>query len=155
MAFAVASFIVYALVNMNVEQVIIPVHQTRLHIYNTLPCEVTVSVPELIGEKLDNNGGSGGMSVTVAKLARSQLPDFDVLESGEVTLKMDTKCPATDMSQVKVATLGAHESTVVVTATGAYVLSPTLEYIKDADAEAKVRWTVEIMLHYFFCYFIT
>ncbi|KAK3857381.1 hypothetical protein Pcinc_036369 [Petrolisthes cinctipes] len=83
-------------------------------------------------------GGSGGM--TVPTLGRSQLPDFNVFDSGEVTVKIETKCPAPDMSRVKVATLGGHESTLVVTATGTYVLSPTLEYIKDVDAEAKVRF---------------
>ncbi|KAK4321645.1 hypothetical protein Pmani_007570 [Petrolisthes manimaculis] len=146
MAFAVSSFIVYALVNMNVEQVIIPPQQARLHLYNTLPCDVTVSIPTRMEGKLDgvdgeHTGGSGGMSgIIVPTLERSELPDFDVFDSGEVTVRIETKCPAPDMSRVKVATLGGHESTLVVTATGTYVLSPTLEYIKDMDAEAKLRF---------------
>lgn len=129
MIFAVTSFIVYALVNMSVEQTLIPATEARIHVYNTLPCQITVDVQL---EQLNQlNVDDGGEAV---------LPNIHVenAEVVEVKVTAPASCSAPEMGRVKVEVLGEHETTLLVTSTGAVVLPPTLEYIKDEDAETKV-----------------
>ncbi|XP_042235458.1 solute carrier family 15 member 2-like [Homarus americanus] len=128
MCFSITAFIVYAMVNMSVEQTLILPQQARIHVYNTLPCQVTVEVPLAASGQLSLESGG-----------QVALPTFDVKVGEQVAMQVEASCPAPDMTQVKVDTQGAHETTVVITSTGAFILPPTLEYIKDEDAETKLR----------------
>lgn len=130
MLFAVASFVVYALVNMSVEQTLIPPTEARIHVYNTLPCQISLDLP--LAQVNQVNVEEGGQVL---------LPNFNVENAKAVEVQVTTPpaCGAPDMNQVEVLVLGGHETTFVVTTTGPVILSPTLEYIKDEDAETKVN----------------
>ncbi|XP_071523725.1 peptide transporter family 1-like [Panulirus ornatus] len=127
MCFAMCAFVLYALLNMQVEQTFIPASHARLHVYNALPCQVTVQIPKVTAEqvKVENGGQVALSSFTVT--------------GEEVEVQVTGPCLTVDMSKVRVSTLGGHETTFLITPEGAFLLPPTLEYIKDEDAEAKVR----------------
>lgn len=130
MVFVVTSFILYALVNMSVEQTIIPGTEARIHVYNTLPCNISVSLPRDDGNQVTvNNGG---------QLLLNSFRVEDEHEAVEMQVTTPASCGSANLSRKTVVVLGGHETTFIVTANGAVVLPPTLEYIKDEDAEAKV-----------------
>ncbi|XP_069181544.1 peptide transporter family 1-like [Procambarus clarkii] len=126
--FTIIAFLVYALVNMSVEQTFIPPEQARIHVYNALPCQMVVEVPFVKTGQLSVE--SGGQVV---------LPGLTVTHGDEVEAKVTASCLSPDMRQVRVRVLDAHETTLLVTSTGVLALPPTLEYIKDEDADTKVR----------------
>ncbi|XP_069181540.1 peptide transporter family 1-like [Procambarus clarkii] len=128
MCFTIIAFLVYALVNMSVEQTFIPPEQARIHVYNALPCQMVVEVPFVKTGQLSVE--SGGQVV---------LPSLTVTHGDEVEAKVTASCLSPDMRQVRVRVLDAHETTLLVTSTGVLALPPTLEYIKDEDADTKVR----------------
>lgn len=125
MFFAVSSFIVYAIVNMQVEQTLILPDHARVHVYNALNCEVNIQLPNF-NAKLESGG-------------QIAVPEFLSTHAEEITANVVPSCLAPDMSQVSVVTLGGHETTLLLSPSGAKSLPPTLEYIKSEDAEAKVR----------------
>uniref|UniRef100_A0A0N7ZCA9 Uncharacterized protein n=1 Tax=Scylla olivacea TaxID=85551 RepID=A0A0N7ZCA9_SCYOL len=127
MVFAVTAFVVYALVNISVEQVILPASQARVHVYNTLPCPASVTL-----QKLD-------ASLQVPPGGRLVPEDFEV-EGDQVEVVVRAICYSGGAEvRVEVPVTGAHESTLVMSPTGPLPLPPTLDYIKDEDAEAKIR----------------
>lgn len=127
MVFAVTAFVVYALVNISVEQVILPASQARVHVYNALPCPASVTL-----QKLD-------ASLQVPPGGRLVPEDFEV-EGDQVEVVVRAICYSGGAEvRVEVPVTGAHESTLVMAPTGPLPLPPTLDYIKDEDAEAKIR----------------
>ncbi|XP_064101595.1 peptide transporter family 1-like [Macrobrachium nipponense] len=125
MCFAVSSFIVYAIVNVQVEQTLILPDHARIHIYNALPCEANIQLPNF-NAVLETGG-------------QVAVPDFLTTNAQEIKANIEPTCPTPDMSDVTVVTLGGHETTLLLSPVGAKSLPPTLEYIKSEDAEAKVR----------------
>ncbi|KAK7076255.1 hypothetical protein SK128_027938 [Halocaridina rubra] len=125
MCFAVSSFIVYAIVNIQVEQTLILHDHARIHVYNALPCQVNVQIQDF--------------STMLETGDQAAIPDFMINSAQEVSAHIEPSCPAPDMSQVPVVILGGHETALLLTRKGARALPPSLEYIKSEDAEAKVR----------------
>lgn len=141
MAFAVSSFIVYALVNMSVEQTLIPSTHARLHVYNALPCEAALHLPPEL-HLVDEAGERMAKKELMIPLAgQVALPEVEVGGAAQkVEVQVSKSCAAGgDLTPVQVVLLGAHESSLVLTAAGPRPLAPSLEYLKNEDAEAKVR----------------
>lgn len=140
MAFAVASFVVYAIVNMSVEQTLIPSTHARLQVYNALPCEAALHLPpelHLVGE----DGEMLTKKELVLPIAgQVAIPTIEVGSAPKkVELKVNGSCAAaSDLTPAEVVLLGAHESSLVLTTAGPRPLAPSLEYIKNEDADAKV-----------------
>ncbi|XP_068211976.1 peptide transporter family 1-like [Palaemon carinicauda] len=125
MCFSVASFVAYAILNIQVEQTLILPDHARVHIYNALPCEAHIKLLDFDG--ILETGG------------QVAVPDFLITHAQEVKANVPTACNTPDMTSVTVVILGGHETTLLLTPIGAKSLPPTLEYIKSEDAEAKVR----------------
>lgn len=140
MAFAVSSFVVYAIVNMSVEQTLIPSTHARLHVYNALPCEAALHLPPEL-HLVDEDGERMAKKELMIPLAgQVALPNVEVGGAPQkVEVQVSRSCAAgSDLTPVQVVLLGAHESSVVLTAAGPRPLAPSLEYLKNEDAEAKV-----------------
>lgn len=159
MAFAVSSFVVYAIVNMSVEQTLIPSTHARLHVYNALPCEAALHLPPEL-HLVDEDGERMAKKELMIPLAgQVALPNVEVGGAPQkVEVQVSRSCAAgSDLTPVQVVLLGAHESSVVLTAAGPRPLAPSLEYLKNEDAEAKVSplrpirsWKVSRIFFFFF-----
>jgi len=127
MAFAVVSFVIYALVNIGVEQTLIPSDMARIHVYNARSCDININLP------------TQEMFV-VSKDGQLSLPEFAIDES-TVVIRIPSGCDAVSTSDatVNVSIEGGKESTLLITSNGAIALAPTDHYLKDMGAEAKVR----------------
>ncbi|XP_050698015.1 solute carrier family 15 member 2-like [Eriocheir sinensis] len=131
MCFAVCAFVVYAFVNISVEQVILGPGQARVHFYNALDCPSTVIHPPGMEVEGMVEVPAGGVHVRDVELGEG-------VDSVEVVMKAICYSGKEEV-RVVLPVEGAHESTLLLAPSGPLPLPPTLDYIKDEDAEAKVR----------------
>ncbi|XP_018017850.1 solute carrier family 15 member 1-like isoform X1 [Hyalella azteca] len=135
MLFAVVSFLIYGIINMQVEQVILTEQDTGITLYNNRPCEVTV-MPWLTRDIKWVIPSAGQLEETLSVA--------DIQNMDAFTLGLTAGCgESRDQMQEITLKLMAGSVTAVAIDTGSVrPLQPTLDYIKDVDAEAKVRLTV-------------
>jgi len=127
MLFAVVSFFIYGLLNMQLEQSLLGPGQAGLQVYNDRPCAATLR-PYPDQDTLWTLPAGGQVT--------KELSDEDV---ARFALSLPTSCDDVTAQQVTVPLAGGLRSTLVLGADGARALAPSDGYIKDTDADATVR----------------
>lgn len=124
MALGCISFIIYGAVNISVEQNLLDSQQVQLNIYNTENCIASCS-----GHWLPKINVPPGQSYKLEALN---------INEKNVTHKLKIECGLIS-EEIDVVLKEKHETTLVIYPHKIVSLKPTLEYLKNKDAEAKVR----------------
>ncbi|CAL4172689.1 unnamed protein product, partial [Meganyctiphanes norvegica] len=121
-------FVPYTLLNMAVEQDKIPENKAEIHFYNTQKCPVQI---HFAGQK------------TIDVLPQSQLAyrDVTILLNNTASFSFSSQCTyaSNKTEPIDIKLLGGHTSVILILENTIISLDPTVEYLKDGDADAKVR----------------
>ncbi|KAF2359846.1 Proton-dependent oligopeptide transporter family [Trinorchestia longiramus] len=135
MVFAVVSFVIYGLINMQVEQTILTNQETGIVLYNSRPCQVTV-MPWLKRDIKWVIPANGQMEETILISEVNNTAAFPLRFTANCGLDRD------QMEEITLELQAEKVTAVIIDPLEVTSLKPTLDYIKDVDAEAKVRLTV-------------
>ncbi|CAL4244953.1 unnamed protein product, partial [Meganyctiphanes norvegica] len=122
------AFIPYAMLNMAVEQNVIPKDKSEIYVYNTRECSVGISF-------------SGQNTVYIQPKSKFAYSDFNFSPEKPVSCLFNTQCSSTfnKSESIDVEIIGGHISVLILLENNIYSMIPTVEYLKDGDADAKVR----------------